>query len=140
MIETYHELTDKHGYLSQEAIIEAASNFGISVAEAYGVATFYSMFSVKPKGKNVVRICRSAPCHTAGASEMVNALQEHLGIKVGETTPDQLFTLEYTECVGQCQETPVFTVNGKPYPGLKPEAIAQVLKTYETSSDKKEGI
>ena len=139
IIEAFHEIVDRHGFLSQEAIIEAARGFGISVAEAYGVATFYSMFSVKPKGKHVVRVCRSAPCHTVGSAAMVDALQEHLGIKIGETTPDQRFTLELTECVGQCQATPVFTIDGEPYPGLTPSAIGPVLESYLRDGNRKDG-
>jgi len=139
IIEAYHDLVDREGFLSQEAIIAAARCFGVSVAEAYGVATFYSMFSVKPKGKHIVRVCRSAPCHTAGSATMVDALQEQLGIKIGETTPDQRFTLELTECVGQCQATPVFTIDGEPYPGLAPNAVGAVLESYLQDGTGKEG-
>lgn len=139
IIEAYHDLVDREGFLSQEAIIEAARGFGVSVAEAYGVATFYSMFSVKPKGKHIVRVCRSAPCHTAGSAAMVAALQKQLGIKIGETTPDQRFTLELTECVGQCQATPVFTIDGEPYPGLAPNAVGAVLESYLQDGTGKEG-
>ncbi len=139
IIEAYHEIVDRKGFLSQEAIIEAANGFGVSVAEAYGVATFYSMFSVKPKGRHVVRVCRSAPCHTAGADGVVNAVQSHLGIKAGETTPDGEFTLEYTECVGQCQATPVFTIDGEPYPGLAPNAVGAVLDRCRHDGEGKEG-
>jgi NADH-quinone oxidoreductase subunit E len=138
IIETYHEYIDRYGFLPQEVIIEAAANCGISVAEAYGVATFYSMFSVKPRGKNIIRVCQSAPCHMTGAALIAKALQQHLGIKMGETTPDQQFTLEYTECVGQCQATPVFTVNGEAYPGLAIEAIPEILRIYQSDPGRKE--
>ncbi len=140
IIEAYHDLTDRYGFLHQEAIIAAAQAFGISVAEAYGVATFYSMFSVKSRGRNIIRVCQSAPCHSAGKTELVEALQSHLGIRLGETTPDRQFSLEYTECVGQCQATPVFTVNGHPYPGADPQDIARILQKYASAADRKEGV
>lgn len=140
IIEAYHDLADQYGFLPQEAVIEAARAFGISVAEAYGVATFYSMFSVQPRGRNIVRVCQSAPCDSAGKTELVEALQNHLGIKVGETTSDQQFSLEYTECVGQCQATPVFTVNGQPYPGVAPQDVGGILQKYASPADRKEGV
>ncbi|MFA7078488.1 MAG: NAD(P)H-dependent oxidoreductase subunit E, partial [Syntrophomonas sp.] len=90
-------------------------------------ATFYSMFSVKPRNRNVIRICESAPCHVAGAAEVVAALEEELGISMGNSTSDGLFTLEFTECVGQCQATPVITVNGKPYLDVTPAQIAGII-------------
>ncbi len=140
IIEAYHDLADQYGFLPQEAIIEAARAFGISVAEAYGVATFYSMFSVKPRGRNIVRVCQSAPCDSAGKTDMVEALQNHLGIQVGQTTPDQQFSLEYTECVGQCQATPVFTVNGHPYPDVAPQDVGEILQKYAAAADSKGGV
>jgi NADH-quinone oxidoreductase subunit E len=85
------------------------------------------MFSVKPRGKNVIRICESAPCHVAGAAEVVAALEKELGISMGGSTADGLFTLEFTECVGQCQGTPVITINGKPFVDVSPAKISGIL-------------
>lgn len=127
MIEAFHAIQEKLSFLPEEAIIEAAKVFNKPVSQAYGVATFYSMFSVKPRCKNVVRICESAPCHVAGAAEVVAALEKELGIKMGESTADGLFTLEFTECVGQCQATPVITINGKPYLDITPEKISGII-------------
>jgi NADH:ubiquinone oxidoreductase 24 kD subunit len=127
MIEAFHAIQDKLSYLTEEAILEAARVFNKPVAQAYGVATFYSMFSVKPRGKNVIRICESAPCHVAGAAEVVAALEKELGISMGGSTADGLFTLEFTECVGQCQGTPVITINGKPFVDVSPAKISGIL-------------
>ncbi len=134
IIEAFHAIQEKYGYLPEEAIDEAAKAFKVPLAEAYGVATFYSMFSVKPRGKNIIRVCHSAPCHVAGATEVVAALENELGISMGDTTADGLFTLEFTECIGQCQENPVISVNGKPYHGVTPakvpDIIASIRKEY----------
>lgn len=130
LIEAYHALIKELGYLPEESIAEAARVFNISCAEAYGVATFYSLFSVNPKGKNIIRICASAPCHVAGMQEVVAALERELGIQVGHSTVNGQFSLEYTECVGQCQGSPAITINGKPYPNLDPAQIPSVLKEY----------
>lgn len=127
IIEAFHAIQKEQSFVPEEAIIAAAEAFQIPVKEAYGVATFYSMFSVKSRGKYVVRICESAPCHIAGADKVVEALEKELGIKMGETTPDGKFTLEFTECVGQCQATPVITVNGKPYEGVTAEKVPGIL-------------
>ncbi len=131
IIEAFHAIQKEQSYLPEEVIIAAAEVFNIPVKDAYGVATFYSMFSVKPRGKNIIRICESAPCHIAGAAEVVAALENELGIKMGETTPDGKFTLEFTECVGQCQATPVITINGKPYGDVTPEKIPAILAEYK---------
>ncbi len=130
LIEAYHALLREFSYLSEEAIAESARVFRISCEEAYGVATFYSMFSVHPKGKNIIRICASAPCHIAGASEVVSALERELGVTIGNRTKDGKFSLEFSECVGQCQATPVITINGKPYPDVNPAQIPSILATY----------
>jgi NADH-quinone oxidoreductase subunit E len=76
-------------------------------------------------------MCESAPCHVAGADELLKALENHLGINVGETTPDGKFTLEVTECVGQCQATPVITINSTPVFNVTPKNLADVLAAYK---------
>ncbi|MGI6430349.1 MAG: NAD(P)H-dependent oxidoreductase subunit E [Syntrophomonadaceae bacterium] len=127
LIESYHALQREYNYIPEDAIAEAAKIFGVSEARAYGVATFYSYFKVGERGRYVIRICESAPCHVAGAAEVVDALEQQLGIKMGETTSDGKFTLEFCECVGQCQATPVITVNSKPYLDVSPEKIPGIL-------------
>ncbi|HEX3012016.1 MAG TPA: NAD(P)H-dependent oxidoreductase subunit E [Syntrophomonadaceae bacterium] len=130
LIEAYHALQDELSYLPEDAILQTAEVFGISAEEAYGVATFYSMFSVDPRGKNIIRICASAPCHIAGKAEVISALEKELGISVGESTADGKFALELTECVGQCQATPVITVNGRPYENVTPDKVSSILAEY----------
>ncbi len=127
IIEAYHALQREYNYIPREAVKEVAKAFRVSEAQAYGVATFYSYLSVEPRGKYIIRMCESAPCHIAGADAVIKAFERELGIKVGQTTPDGKFTLELTECVGQCQETPVITVNGVPYPGVTPEEVPAIL-------------
>ena len=131
LIEAYHALQREYNYIPEDAISQAAEVFDIPKAKAYGVATFYSYFKVGKRGRYVIRICESAPCHVAGAAEVVNALEKELGIKMGETTPDGKFTLEFTECVGQCQATPVITINCKPYAGVTPDKVTGILAEYK---------
>ncbi|HPF44166.1 MAG TPA: NADH-quinone oxidoreductase subunit NuoE [Syntrophomonadaceae bacterium] len=131
IIEAYHALQKEYNYIPEDAITAAAEAFGMSPAQAYGVATFYSYFKVGPRGRYIIRICESAPCHVAGAEEVVSALESELGIKMGETTADGKFTLEFTECVGQCQATPIITINSKPYEDMSAEKIPAVLAEYK---------
>lgn len=127
LIEAFHTIQENYNYLPKEAVSEAARVFGISEAAAYGVATFYSYLSVEPRGKYIIRMCESAPCHIADADEIIKAFEKELNIKVGETTPDQKFTLELAECVGQCQGTPVITINSVPYVNIQAEQIPAIL-------------
>lgn len=127
IIEAYHAIQRAYNYIPEEAVAVAAQVFGMSKAEAWGVATFYSYLKVGERGRYIIRICESAPCHIAGAEEVVAALEKQLGIKMGETTADGKFTLELTECVGQCQATPVITINSKPYGDVTADGIADIL-------------
>jgi len=127
IIEAYHALQKEFNYIPKPAVAEAARVFGVSEAQAYGVATFYSYLSTEPRGKYIIRVCESAPCHIAGADQVVKAIEKELGIKAGETTADGKFTFELTECIGQCQETPVITINSIPYVGITPGDIPAVL-------------
>lgn len=127
LIEAYHAVQKEFNYLPRETVQEAARVFGVSEAQAYGVATFYSYLSVGKRGKYIIRMCESAPCHVAGADELLKALEKTLGIAVGQTTPDGKFTLELTECIGQCQATPVITINSVPYPNMSPDKISAIL-------------
>ena len=131
IIEAYHAIQKEFNYLPKEAISEAAKVFGVSEAQAYGVATFYSYLSIKPRGKYIIRMCESAPCHIAGADEVIKAIESELGIHVGETTADGKFTLELTECIGQCQATPVITVNSEPIFEVTPQQVPEILRAYK---------
>lgn len=131
IIEAYHAIQKEYSYIPEDAIAAAAQAFNMPKAKAYGVATFYSYLKVGKRGRNVIRICESAPCHIAGADKVVAALEKELGIKMGETTADGKFTLEFTECVGQCQATPVITVNSKPYGDVTADKIPGILAEFK---------
>jgi NADH-quinone oxidoreductase subunit E len=131
LIESYHALQREFNYIPEDAIDTAAEIFDIPLAKAYGVASFYSYFKIGKRGKYIIRICESAPCHIAGADKVIEALEEELGIKMGQTTADGKFTLEYTECIGQCQSTPAISINSKPYTGVTEELVRTILKQYK---------
>ena len=114
VIEAIHALMDRYHYIPQKALKELAKAFRMTEAEVYGVATFYSYFTVKESGTYFIRVCRSAPCHLEDADGVMELLTRELGIQPGETTEDGRFTLDWTECVGQCEHAPVLTVNCEP--------------------------
>lgn len=111
---------------------------GLFLADShlFAIASFYQMFSLKPTGKHIIRFCESAPCHVVGGREVIEALQEHLGIQVGETTPDGMFSLLTTSCLGVCSVGPVFLVDDDIYGNVTPERVPQILDRYQQGGAK----
>jgi len=122
------EMNYKYGWLSDQIIMEIATAFDMSATEIYGVATFYHFLRTKPVGKYVISICQTISCDMSGKSKIVKVLENELGIKVGETSHDGMFTLEYTSCIGMCDESPAMLVNEKVYSKLTPEKVIRILK------------
>ncbi|MCD7860468.1 MAG: NAD(P)H-dependent oxidoreductase subunit E [Oscillospiraceae bacterium] len=116
--------------LSYDVVSVIAREMDIDVSTIYGFITFYAMLSTKPHGKFTVRMCKSTPCHVNGAAEVVRAVEEQLGIHVGETTEDGRFTLEYCPCLGMCDIAPAIMINRKVYGNLTPESVRDILKSY----------
>jgi len=102
LIYILHEIQDNHPqqYVSEDAVTAVSEYLKIPRAHIYGVLTFYTMFSTKPRGKNVIRLCESPPCFLKGSEKVLRKLRDVLDVKVGETTPDGLFTLELCACLG----------------------------------------
>jgi len=119
---------NKYNYITEEKLKLIAEKAGLSYSEVYGVATFYSLFSLKQRGEYVIRVCDSGPCHLMGSKSIFEVLGEELNIKVGKTTPDGKFTLEETSCLGICDEAPAMMVNEEVYGNLTPQKIKEILK------------
>ena len=115
------------GYVSLEAMEYVAGLLGVSPARIYGVATFYTMFNKEPVGKYLVQVCCNLPCALLGAEEVFDYISEKLGIKEGETTPDNKFTLMKVECLGACGNAPVMQINDQYYEDLTPELVDKIL-------------
>lgn len=116
------------GYLTDQALATVADAYGMTAAALYETASFYSMIRFSPMGKTLIQICRNAPCHVAGAADTIAAFEEALGIPMGQTTPDGAFTLEFAECIGQCQASPTVVVNGAIYTGVTADKVPGLLK------------
>ena len=122
-----------YGYLPIEVMEIIASSMSVSLEEVYGVATFYSQFSLNPKGRYKVSVCLGTACYVKGSGDVYARLQEKLGITTGECTPDGEFSLEACRCVGACGLAPVMTINEDVYGRLVPDDIDGILAKYQNA-------
>ena len=120
-----------YGYLPLEVQKTVAEGLGVSVAEVYGVITFYSFFTLKPKGEHQINVCLGTACYVKGASKVLDAIQENLGIKTGECTPDFKFSITACRCVGACGLAPVIMIGDDVYGRLTPGEIPAILAKYK---------
>ena len=119
-----------YGYLPIEVQQMIAEGLNIPLAEVYGVVTFYSQFSLNPKGKYEISVCMGTACYVKGAGDLIDRITQVLGIEPGEVTPDGKFSLTNTRCIGACGLAPVMTVNEDVYGRLKAEDIDGILRKY----------
>ena len=136
LIPVLHEAQDLYGYLPFEVQKIIADGLNIPVAKVYGVVTFYSQFSLNPKGKYRVSVCLGTACYVKGAAEILDKLKERLSIDVGECTDDGLFSLDSCRCIGACSLAPVVTINDEVYGKLVPADIDGIIDKYEAAEVK----
>ncbi|MDH7515783.1 MAG: NADH-quinone oxidoreductase subunit NuoE [Bacteroidota bacterium] len=125
------QLQIRHGYISDFAQQEVARMLDIHPVEVYSVISFYSFLSYVPKGRNVIRLCRTICCDMAGKDAVQRAIEREIGIPFGETTKDHRFTLEFTNCMGMCDQGPAMLVNDDVYTKLTPRRAIEILKQYK---------
>ncbi len=130
LIPILQDIQEKLGYLSEEAVEELERLMGISANEIYGVATFYTQFRFSPPGEHTIRSCQGTACHVRGGLQLLRELQQHLGIKSGQTTEDGKFDLERVACLGCCALAPVVSVNGKVHAKITAKKIPSILSQY----------
>lgn len=118
------------GYLSLETMQLISDRLDVPVSEIYGIATFYALFSLTPKGDNVISVCTGTACYVKGAAAVLDAVKKQLGIEAGETTPDGKFSIQDTRCLGCCGLAPVMTVDGDVYGRLTPVDVKDILAKY----------
>ena len=124
------DIQNEYGYIPLEVQQIVSQKTGISVAEIYGVVTFYSFFSLEPKGKYVIGCCLGTACYVKGARQIIDKFCEILKIKPGQTTPDGMFTIDALRCIGACGIAPAVTINGKVYPKMSVDKGASVVEEY----------
>lgn len=117
-------------FLSEEALLCVARELDLSAADVYGTASFYTFLDTVPRGKNIIRVCKTITCHMKGKDDIINAISNALKIKVGETTHDKKFTLLTANCLGWCHKGPVMLVNDEVYPDLTPHKAIEIIEEY----------
>lgn len=127
LIQILNEVQEYYGYVPEKAQLAISEYLSIPMAEIYGVITFYSRFTLKPKGKYHIAVCLGTACFVKGSEKILDRAKERLGIDVGETTKDGKFSLEATRCVGACGLAPVFTVNDEVYGKATVKTMDEVL-------------
>jgi NADH:ubiquinone oxidoreductase subunit E len=143
-----HELVEKHGktrnalmpvlqgivarekFLSEDAMIAVARELDLSAADVYGTASFYTFLDIKPRGKNIIRVCKTISCHMQGKEAIIKAIEDHLKVKVGETSHDNKFTLLTANCLGWCHKGPVLLVNDEVFPSVTPEKTIAIIEEF----------
>lgn len=125
-----HEAQNIYGYLPAEVQTVIAEELNVPLAEVYGVATFYSRFSLSPKGKHKISICLGTACYVKGSDKVLEAVEHELRIKCGECTPDKKFSIESCRCVGACGLAPVMIIDGEVYGRLSPSDVKGILDKY----------
>ena len=130
LIPVLQETQNAYGYLPKEVLQNMAEKMDIPISQIFGVVTFYSQFHLKPRGKNIIRVCQGTACHVRGGKAILEEIEDKLKIQAGCTTPDLLFTLETVACIGACGLAPVMMINDNTYGRLTPESIPEILAKY----------
>lgn len=130
LIQVLNEVQEKYGYIPKQAQIEISKYLSIPMAEIYGVITFYSRFTLEPKGKYNISVCLGTACFVKGSQALLDRLKERLKIEEGQTTPDGKFSIDATRCVGACGLAPVFTINNEVYGKATVKKLDEVLDEY----------
>ncbi len=125
------DIQNEYGYIPLEVQELVSKKTGISVAEIYGVVTFYSFFSLTPKGKYVIGCCLGTACYVKGAQQVIDKFCELLGVRPGGTTEDGLFTIDALRCIGACGIAPAVSINGKVYPKVSVSQVHDIVASYQ---------
>ena len=134
LIMILNDIQNEYGYIPLEVQQIVSDKTGISVAEIYGVVTFYSFFSLVPNGKYVIGICLGTACYVKGAQQVIDKFSEILGIGAGQTTEDGLFTIDALRCIGACGIAPAVTINGKVYPKVSVDMVPAIIEEYRAAA------
>ncbi len=120
----------ENNYLPKEWVEYVAKELDLPMSKVYGVITFYAMFANEGRGKNLIEVCKSGPCHVSGAKSIIVMLEEELGVNLGETTSDRLFTLEQSSCFGACDIAPAIKIGENVYGNLTQDSLREILNSY----------
>ena len=136
LIPVLHGVVEKNNFVSDEAMVEVARQFDLSAADVYGAASFFSYIDTEERGKHIIRVCKSITCDMKGKNKILQALEDELKIKLGETTQNKQFSLLETNCIGLCNVGPAMLINCNPYTQLTPESVHEIISEYRTRDKK----
>lgn len=136
LIHKLHDTQKKFGYIPAQSISQISRELKISESEMFGVLTFYKAFTLKPRGKHLITICMGTACHVRGAPMILDAFKRKLGIEAGETSEDNLFTLETVNCVGACALGPIAIADGDYHGQMKTKEVDEIIKKLEQEKSK----
>ncbi|PWM31888.1 MAG: NADH-quinone oxidoreductase subunit NuoE [Verrucomicrobia bacterium] len=128
LVGAMQDIQERDGYISPQAISEAAEYFSISKSDIYSVVSFYAQFKFRKPGRHVIKVCKGTACHVRGSGSLLSALEERLKIKEGETTPDGAVSLERVACLGACALAPAIVVDDKVHARLTLPELEKILK------------
>ncbi len=124
------EVVRSEHYLSEEAMEAIAEELDLSTADVFGTASFYTFLDTVPRGKYIIRVCKTITCHMKGKDEIISTISDMLKIKLGETTTDKKFSLLQANCLGWCHKGPVMLINDEVYPEVTPEKVTEIVNQY----------
>lgn len=131
IIEHLQDIQNKYGYVSEGHIVKLSKEMGIPAIDLYGVTTFYSQFKLVKPGKHKISVCRGTACHVKNSDSLLKHLEKVLQIKSGETTKDNLFTLECVNCIGACAQAPAIMIDGTVYGELTEDKLKKILEEFK---------
>jgi NADH:ubiquinone oxidoreductase subunit E len=132
LIAVLHKVQNRYGYLSVIHLDEVAHLMQVPTADVYGVATFYHYFKLKPRGQYAISVCLGTACFVKGAESVLSAFKSELGIDMGETSSDGMFSIESTRCIGVCALAPVVTINDKVFSNVTHSQVAQIINDVKS--------
>ncbi|MFZ7102973.1 MAG: NAD(P)H-dependent oxidoreductase subunit E [Peptococcaceae bacterium] len=135
LIPVLHKAQGIFGYLPEEVQIYIADGLNLPLSEVYGVVSFYSLFTTVPRGKYVINVCLGTACYVKGSGRIMDNLKKELGLEIGETTEDGLFTLEGCRCIGACGLAPVLTVNDQVHGRLTEDDVSRLIRLYKLKEE-----
>jgi len=137
LIPILQDLVVQNRFLSRQDMVDVARELDMSAAGVFGTATFYSFLDTEPRGKYVIRICKTISCTMKGKNEILSTIEEILKVNLGETTPDRKFSLLETNCIGWCHKAPAILINDTPYTELTRSKVTEILREYIKNGDRK---
>lgn len=128
------DINHRYHYLPAESLQRVSERLRMPINQVYSVATFFKVFSLKPRGRTIMHVCTGTACHVKGASRLLDRLEQDIGLRPGETTGDLAFTLETVNCVGACSSAPVIVVGNATYTEMNPNKVSKLVKDLSKES------